>query len=438
MTTNDRPAIINDRYELSKRIGRGGMADVFLGRDRLLDRQVAIKVLFPEFAIDPNFVERFRREAQAAANLSHPNIVNVYDWGQPLRHLLHRHGVRRRPHAGRHPALERPRHRQAGGGDRQRGGRRARLRPRGRARAPRHQAGEHPDRLQRPGEGRRLRHRPGDERADRVEPHPGRRGDGHGDVLLARAGPGRPARPAQRPLLARHRDVRDGRRAAAVHRREPGRHRLQAGPRQPAAAEPDRRRRAPAVRGDRRQAAGQGPQGPLRDGRRAARRPAPVPQRRARCWPCAAADAARRRRGAGAGRRATVADRPGVPGEPRRRRRRPGASRRRAADRVVAGTPATTSRRRRGPGGTRSPPSSPSSPSASAACCCSTPCPATTRPGSNALKDYVGMPPRGRHRRPRRARPELPSRSPRRTRRSPRTSSTAPIRSPARSSSTAR
>jgi len=82
VTTNDRTAIINDRYELSKRVGRGGMADVFLGRDRLLDRQVAIKVLFPEFAVDPNFVERFRREAQAAANLSHPNIVNVYDWGR--------------------------------------------------------------------------------------------------------------------------------------------------------------------------------------------------------------------------------------------------------------------------------------------------------------------------------------------------------------------
>jgi serine/threonine-protein kinase len=82
VTTNDRPAIINDRYELYRRIGRGGMADVFLGRDRLLDRQVAIKVLFPEFAVDPNFVERFRREAQAAANLSHPNIVNVFDWGR--------------------------------------------------------------------------------------------------------------------------------------------------------------------------------------------------------------------------------------------------------------------------------------------------------------------------------------------------------------------
>src|SRR5262245_12503009 len=81
-TSGGATVIINDRYEIHKRIGRGGMADVFLGRDRLLDRQVAIKVLFPEFAIDPNFVERFRREAQAAANLSHPNIVNVYDWGR--------------------------------------------------------------------------------------------------------------------------------------------------------------------------------------------------------------------------------------------------------------------------------------------------------------------------------------------------------------------
>ncbi len=81
-TSGDATVIINERYEIHKRVGRGGMADVFLARDRLLDRQVAIKVLFPEFAIDPNFVERFRREAQAAANLSHPNIVNVYDWGK--------------------------------------------------------------------------------------------------------------------------------------------------------------------------------------------------------------------------------------------------------------------------------------------------------------------------------------------------------------------
>ena len=80
--TNTERTILNDRYEIQQRIGRGGMADVFLARDLLLDRLVAIKVLFPEFATDPNFVERFRREAQAAANLTHPNIVAVYDWGQ--------------------------------------------------------------------------------------------------------------------------------------------------------------------------------------------------------------------------------------------------------------------------------------------------------------------------------------------------------------------
>ena len=82
MTTNSERTVLNDRYELQQRIGRGGMADVFLARDLLLDRPVAIKVLFPEFAVDPNFVERFRREAQSAANLNHPNIVGVYDWGK--------------------------------------------------------------------------------------------------------------------------------------------------------------------------------------------------------------------------------------------------------------------------------------------------------------------------------------------------------------------
>ena len=81
MSQNNR-TIVNDRYEIGKRIGRGGMAEIFQARDILLDRPVALKVLFPEFATDPAFVERFRREAQAAANLNHPNIVGVYDWGK--------------------------------------------------------------------------------------------------------------------------------------------------------------------------------------------------------------------------------------------------------------------------------------------------------------------------------------------------------------------
>lgn len=77
-----RDKVLADRYEVIEPIARGGMAEVFRARDNLLNRTVAVKVLHPEFASDPAFVERFKREAQAAANLSHPNIVAVYDWGQ--------------------------------------------------------------------------------------------------------------------------------------------------------------------------------------------------------------------------------------------------------------------------------------------------------------------------------------------------------------------
>jgi serine/threonine-protein kinase len=74
--------VFANRYELGDEIGRGGMADVFLAHDRLLDRAVAVKVLLPKYASDPTNVERFRREAQAAAGLNHPHIVSVYDWGE--------------------------------------------------------------------------------------------------------------------------------------------------------------------------------------------------------------------------------------------------------------------------------------------------------------------------------------------------------------------
>ncbi|MEM8924329.1 MAG: Stk1 family PASTA domain-containing Ser/Thr kinase [Actinomycetota bacterium] len=73
--------VLSGRYELHRRIARGGMADVFLARDQLLDRPVAVKVLFPQYAAEPSFVARFRREAQSAANLNHPSVVAVYDWG---------------------------------------------------------------------------------------------------------------------------------------------------------------------------------------------------------------------------------------------------------------------------------------------------------------------------------------------------------------------
>ena len=137
------PTVFNGRYELHRRLGKGGMAEVFLARDLQLDRPVAVKVLFPEFANDPNFVARFRREAQAAANLNHPNIVGVYDWGQEhgtyfivmeyvegrsLADILRADGPlppdRRRRHRHRHR-------------------RRPRRRPPRRRAAPRHQARQH-------------------------------------------------------------------------------------------------------------------------------------------------------------------------------------------------------------------------------------------------------------------------------------------------------
>jgi eukaryotic-like serine/threonine-protein kinase len=74
--------VFTGRYQIVRHLARGGMAEVYLARDLLLDRPVALKVLFPEFSTDPSFVERFRREARAVANLNHPNIVSVYDWGE--------------------------------------------------------------------------------------------------------------------------------------------------------------------------------------------------------------------------------------------------------------------------------------------------------------------------------------------------------------------
>jgi eukaryotic-like serine/threonine-protein kinase len=73
--------ILNDRYEMGSPLGKGGMAHVYRGTDRVLDRTVAIKVLSGKYAGDDSFVTRFRREAQAAAGLNHANIVGVYDTG---------------------------------------------------------------------------------------------------------------------------------------------------------------------------------------------------------------------------------------------------------------------------------------------------------------------------------------------------------------------
>ncbi|MBQ3386203.1 MAG: Stk1 family PASTA domain-containing Ser/Thr kinase [Eggerthellaceae bacterium] len=74
--------ILNERYKLTERVGMGGMAEVWRATDIVLGRTVAVKVMLPQYAADEEFSDRFRQEAAAAANLSSPYIVNIYDWGQ--------------------------------------------------------------------------------------------------------------------------------------------------------------------------------------------------------------------------------------------------------------------------------------------------------------------------------------------------------------------
>ncbi|MDP9479799.1 MAG: protein kinase, partial [Actinomycetota bacterium] len=74
--------IVDGRYDVVRPLGGGGMGEVYLARDQVLDREVALKVLRRQYAGDSEFAERFKREALNAASLSHPNIVQIYDRGQ--------------------------------------------------------------------------------------------------------------------------------------------------------------------------------------------------------------------------------------------------------------------------------------------------------------------------------------------------------------------
>ena len=109
MTEVANNTLVDGRYKILGRIGSGGMADVYRAEDTHLGREVALKVLHRRFAQDAEFVERFRREAKAAAGLQHPNVVGVYDRGEHDGHLLHRDGAPARADAQGH--RDRPRRR---------------------------------------------------------------------------------------------------------------------------------------------------------------------------------------------------------------------------------------------------------------------------------------------------------------------------------------
>jgi len=87
-TKSGEKLLLNKRYQIESAVEKGGMATVYRGRDLMLERDVAIKVLREDYSRDPAFRERFRQEAKAAANLSHSNIVTVYDFGFDEDHLF--------------------------------------------------------------------------------------------------------------------------------------------------------------------------------------------------------------------------------------------------------------------------------------------------------------------------------------------------------------
>ena len=104
--------LLGDRYLLGEMIGTGGMADVYVAHDQRLSREVAVKILRSDLAKDPSFVARFRKEAKAAAGLSHPGIVAVYDSGEEpapyiVMELVHGHTLRGVVHKGERLSLQR-------------------------------------------------------------------------------------------------------------------------------------------------------------------------------------------------------------------------------------------------------------------------------------------------------------------------------------------
>ena len=208
--------VLSGRYRLESKLGSGGMSTVYLARDETLERWVAAKVLHREISDQPDQIERFRREARAVAQVSHPNVVAVIDAGEDggrpyivfeyvdgetLKQRIDRLGGLPLDEAAAY-AIE--------------VGRGLGRRPRAPARAPRREAAERPDRLRGPREGDRLRDRPR-ARAGRADEDRARAR--HHRLRLARAGDGPAGRRPLRHLLARDPALRDARPARFRSRR---------------------------------------------------------------------------------------------------------------------------------------------------------------------------------------------------------------------------
>ncbi len=210
------PQTLAKRYEIVRRVGVGGMADVYLADDKQLGREVAIKILHPQYAGDESFVERFRREAMSAAKLQHPNIVQIYDSGKDgdfnFIVMEYVEGLSLKDHLAEEGPLELADATRIA----RRGANRTRLRAPHRTRPSGHQAGQHPAVARRQGAGDRLRYRTSRSR----QHHDANRDDPRHRVLpLPGAGTRTSARRPLGHLLARHRPVRDVDRSPAVRRR---------------------------------------------------------------------------------------------------------------------------------------------------------------------------------------------------------------------------
>ena len=216
--------VVDGRYRVLRRLGSGGMADVYCAEDTHLGRQVALKVLHRRFAQDQEFVERFRREAKSAAGLEPPQRGRRVRPRRARGHLLHRDGVPRGPHPQGHRPAEAPlpQERVIDLGPPDPPGGRVRAQPRGHP--PRLQAAQRDRRRRRSRQGHRLRHRAG----GRVGDDGDRLDHGHRAVPVARAGAGPRGHGHLGRLLDRRDALRDARRPAAVRGRQRGGDRAQA------------------------------------------------------------------------------------------------------------------------------------------------------------------------------------------------------------------